>query len=251
MSLNVRMNEGELSALRSAYELNIKDNTDKGRAQLQSGSQIPFEGWPESLVSRYLQVTLEPGETTLHNIHERVITPMQKIAEKLRITGVFPEHGDLPPHITFTRADFSKSSEGEIEAVLEKLSGNSDMANLRAFLAGSELPMDTFVAANTSYICASAPSIAVLGVRKGINQLVSEAVSPDSGVTIVTYNIAQVSSMRVGGSIRPDVGRAFLDETHEKIGRHLISDPLVFKTNRTFVGRASDHIRGGNPSLLK
>lgn len=249
MSLNVRINSAERNVAIHAYQLNIEENKARGENQLISGNQPAFTGWPESVIGRFLQVTLEAGESTLERVQDRVVTPLQSITERLKIPAILTGLEDIPPHITFVRADLTRSPEINIGEVVEKLKNDHGMQTLRAFLVGSEITMDKLVMANASYICTSEPSVPILGVRKGMNQLIAETIAGE--VTMVPYNLAQVSSMRLTGPISQDAGRALIYEAHERIGRHLETDPLVFKTRSTFLGTASDHVRQQRAALLK
>lgn len=255
MSLNIRIGSAERAATVLDYRLNIAENTASGIKQLRAGNQPRFAGWSGNIVESFLQVSLEAVPATHYDFWRRVAKPLQDISADLGLKGlsipaIFAGEEDLPPHITFTRADFRKSPGSELSRVVGELGMDVYMRQLRAVLVGSELAMDTFVAGNASYICTSDPSDLILGTRKAINQLVETKASPASNMQIVEYKLAQVSSARITDATDPAAGEAFAYEAYEKVGRHLITDPLLFRVQSVFFGSAADHIKSHRPELL-
>ena len=255
MSLGIKTGSAERTSVILNYRLNISENTAKGRKDFRSGNQPSFTGWSKSAVENYLQTSLEAIPATHYDFWRRVIKPLQDLTIELSDKGlivpaIFAGEEDIPPHITLTRADFKNSPKGELERVKRSLDTDFYMRQMRAILVGSEIAMDTIVIGNASYICTSTPSDLLIGTKRVINQMVAARTLPDNKMQTVPYNLTQVSSLRISEAMNSDAGEAFAYEAYERVGRHLLSNPLVFRVASAFFGTAADHIKNHRPNLL-
>src|SRR3989344_9632772 len=82
----------------------IKANTEKGEIAYETGAIEPFNGHPEKANTEAYVVSLEPTEASKSEVMERIVYPLRNIMERHGLEGVFPEIGDMAPHVTLQPA---------------------------------------------------------------------------------------------------------------------------------------------------
>lgn len=136
------------------YQAKIERNRRNGYTALSSGEFKPFTGYAREDMSNIFNFVLELDEPSRVEVIERVVDPLQKLAEVYKIPSIFAGKGDIPPHITLDIGTFRNFPEEKKKIIIDYLSSNKAHLNkLSAILTGLVYHMDTLVMAPNSYIC--------------------------------------------------------------------------------------------------
>lgn len=233
----------------AGFARKIETNQKTGEDRLVSGNFEPFKGFDKDRESSVYAFYLELTPQSQAEIMERVVESLRTIAQDNGIEAVYPNYGDIPPHVTFDAARFVNLDPSQKQELASNLDHNLYLTMIARILSGLDFPMDTLAVAPSSYICASEFSTQLYPLEKArrliekvFGKNFDERQGEPRGLETIDYrDILHSSVARITG-IPEDKTRLvdFRDEAYEKVGKDLKSSPLSISVARAHHGVAID-----------
>lgn len=236
----------------------VDENRARGAAALVSGIIDPFTGYKEKEFRERLTCVLDLDLESQEAVQTEAVTPLKTAAEKHGVHAVYPNAGDLPPHIALQLLLTNNISPDEQQRLLTRLEGDGYMATIGAMLTGIELPLDTLVlSGRDTYICAgdfSMPLYPILMARLVMRKAhkdaaekegipLNEAPSLNGGIELVDYSrLLHLTSMREIEPIAPqETRKAFASDVQQGVQRQLREAPILVRTSGFYFGTSQGY----------
>ncbi len=255
-----------VARLQQDFYEKLARNKAAGLQAFQRGEYKPFAGYSLEALRKEFAVILELDKPSQQRVLERVVDPLQKLAQAREIPAIFASSGDLPPHVTLQGGRMKDLSTEQIRIIQEwLLSNKSHLAMLSSILEGLTFHHDTLILAPNSYICASKfddEQGAPFRVRKATGTMMSRAFGKLSAQTvqpIITgsfaapysyYDIFHTSIMRFVGMAPKENVLRFVDQAYETVGEDIQRNPIPVTVSKVFRGTPDEFIQANTPQLL-
>lgn len=248
----------------AAYRAKIENNRAIGLTAFSSESFVPFKGWSIETSGATFDTILQLDEPSQELIRQRVVEPLQQLAQAHNITAIYPGKGDGPAHVVLQPGKFTNLTTDQIEAIKNYLSSNKSHLNMLAkVMEGITFHHDTLiVAAPTTYICAGQfddEQGGAFRARKIIEQIINNALDrlkPSfqqiKGTFTPNYyhDIFHSSVMRLTQTAPSENLIAFAQEAYATIGKNLSKNPIPITLAGLYRGMAIDYQRQYVPYLM-
>lgn len=238
-----------------AYLAKIEKNQDAGWKALLTGEYAAFRGWPKRDSDQTFDTVLELDEPSQQRIIEKVVEPLQRLAQVHNITAIYPYRGDLPPHVVLQPGRFTNLTPEQQDVIGNWLSSNHSHLNwLSKKLEGLTFHHGSLVIAPSSYICASyfdeeqgtafrARKIVEKIITRGLGKLKTTGQQPIEGSFAPPssyYDIFHSSVMRLTEQADPNDLLIFAQEAYSTIGEDLNNNPIPVTIKNLYRGIATD-----------
>ncbi len=224
----------------TGFPRRFEANRLSGEERLLSGNFEPFKGFNNERESNVYAFYLELTPESQEEIMERVVEPMRTVAQNNGIEAVYPNYGDIYPHVTFDAARFVNLDPSQKQELATNLDHNLYFNMIARILAGLDFSMDTLVIAPSSYICTGQFSSELYPLEKARRLI--EKVYGKSGLETIDYrDIFHSSVARITG-LPEDKShlRDFKNEAEEKVVKKIKSSPISISVARAFRSLAID-----------
>lgn len=233
----------DLAARKIGFPVRRENNQKSGEQRLESGDFVPFRGFDRERESGTYAFYLELTPESQAEIMERVVEPLREIAQNNEIEAVYPNYGDIPPHVTFDAARFVNLDPSQKQELVSNLDHNLYLAMIARILSGLDFPMDNLVVGPSSYICTGEFSTQLYPLEKA-RRLIEKVFGRNfdgrqgepKGLETIDYRDILHSSVARIIKIPDDKTRlvGFRDEAYKKVGEDLKSSPLSISVARAF-----------------
>ena len=253
-----------------SYAEKAARNSQNGITVYEKGTIRPFEGYDAENVRGLYNYVLLLDENSQTSILERIIDPVQTIAESNGIQGIFAGSADLPPHITLQTGNFRGVSPEEQQRMEEDLS--SPMSHLRLIsriMTGHTAHLNNIVLAGSSFYADSQGFMhenarlfrarqlikwAYTGERNAgsVDYSQQESSEPQSGLNPVNYDdITHVSIGRITDTASSSQLMGFMNQVYAEVLPQLQSSPVEVKVSGVYQGSAHQFFQENRPNLIK
>lgn len=250
----------DLAARIDGFAKKLDLNQRTGEDRLISGEFEPFKGFDKERESNVYAFYLELTPESQAEIMERVVEPMRTIAQNNEIEAVYPNYGDIYPHVTFDAARFVNLDPSRKQVLATNLDHNLYFNMIARILSGLDFPMDTLVIAPSSYICASEFSTELYPLEKArrliekvFGKNFDESQGGPRGLSTIDYRDILHSSVARITKIPENKTHliGFRNEVKEKVGTDLKSSPLSISVARAFHSIAVDFEKGSGGRIAQ
>lgn len=245
------------------YVAKLNRNLAAGKEAFSSGGYSLFEGYKPETIRKEAIIVLELDRPSQDAVINRVARPLQTLASKYDIEGIYTGGNDLPPHVTMEMARTNLSLPKFDEAMAALLSDSSHLAMLSSILSGLQFHHNTLVMAPNSYICAgdfNAEQGAAFRAKRLMEEMMRRSAQeitegPEIGTLAPPYrydDIFHTSVSRLVAKKSPSEALlTFAAEAEATVGRELRRQPLSVRVERVYAGTSLDFVRENAPHLLK
>ncbi len=241
----------DISVRKTGFVSKLDTNQKTGEERLVAGDFEPFRGFDREAQSNIYTFGMELTPQSQAEIMERVVEPLRVIAQNHGIEAVFPNHGDIVPHVTFDTARFINLDPNNKQRLATDLDHNLYFTMICRILSGLDFPMNTLVVAPNSYICAGEFTSEFYPLEKArrliekvFGQNFDDSQGEPRGLSTIDYrDIFHSSVARITKAPEDRTHLvSFRDEALEEVGESLRSSPISISVARAFHGISTDFI---------
>lgn len=233
----------------------IEKNSSAGKAAFASGEFNVWKGYDYLKSKETMEWKYRYTPESLKEISDRVIEPLQKLAQKHGIIFDFAGKEEQPAHTTLDAAVFDNVTEKEREVINSWLkSGDSHMNMLGDTLKGHSFELDTLIVGPATYICDSkfGPKEAVIyrarlatekiwsRFQSGLEKAGLKSEGRLKPLYAKYTDIFQVTCAKVIEKAPVENLIAFMEEANKTIGKDLKENPIKVTVQTVEFGQSSE-----------
>lgn len=247
------INQALIDRMQAAFDAKTARNRQSGRTALYEGSFNPFTGYITEKSKDVFNFIVEFDNNSVQIINERVIDPLQRLAQVHDLPMIFAGLGDTPLHSVVQAGIPTGLSPDQVQAVQNwLLLPESGMGRAAEEVTGLTLPYDSLVVAPNCYINAGkftpeqgvifvARQVAVRAMRLSLRQFQDQTLPEDASFAPpYSYDDISYSSVcrLVDNRVPPNQLIHFADDAQKQIGENLQKRPLSVRIDRVYMGSA-------------
>jgi hypothetical protein len=214
----------------------------EGRQAVREGRIEDFAGYPETLKNRFVSV-LRLGLKSRLEIEQRVVQPIESLADELNIELIFPGR-DFPLHSTIADGIFEGTGEVDRSRIFAEISNNAELRRQLGRLHGVDIQYKYLLVdkGNLILTCSEIPPV-VSEIRDAINKIyTSHGLKPVSFQNILHMSVARITR-------QPDMERLEKLRVYQKrliaLRHDLSQNPIVVRVEGDTMTSAYELFAGG------
>lgn len=235
---------GEVMVQEWKFAKKLQGSLEEGEKRIKTGSIEPFRGFiPEPFKNGY-SFAIEMTPESIHRVMEEVVIPLKGVADKYGIEAIYPEFGDIPPHVTLEYAQFQNLSQEQRDELKKALDNNKYFDMISRILSNLDFSFDQLVlSGRDAYLCVAEFNSDIYPIYKGrkLIEKVFERISGQNGLPALKpteyKDILHSTVMRITSLPEPKESLSkFKKEADGRVGNKLKRNPIFVSAMNVFHG---------------